>query len=143
MIQMPRDMDVVVTPNMIGDILADLGGALLGSRGLTFSGNFSPCGRAVYQTGHGAAFDLAGTGRANPAGQILALAMMLRESFGLDAEAAIIEHAVEEVWRGGWRTDDLCWSGTPAGVKRVGTRELTGRIAEAVAEAAKHADSSR
>ena len=66
---------------MIGDVLADLAAVFLGSRGLSFSGNFSSDGRAVYQTGHGAAYDLARSGRANPAGQILTLAMMLRESF--------------------------------------------------------------
>lgn len=107
LIQHPQGFDVVVASNVFGDILADLGGVLLGSRGLTHSGNFSADGAAVYQTNHGAAYDLAGTDRANPVGQILSLAMLLRESFGLAREAGLIESAVADVWRQGWRTEDL------------------------------------
>lgn len=106
LIQHPQELDVVVASNVFGDILADLGGVLLGSRGLTHSGNFSADGAAVYQTNHGAAYDLAGTDRANPVGQILSLAMLLRESFGLAREAGLIESAVADVRRQGWRTED-------------------------------------
>jgi len=120
LIQQARELDVVVAPNLFGDVLADLGGVLLGSRALSFSGNFSANGEAVYQTNHGAAFDLAGSNRANPAGQIFALAMALRESFNLELEAARIEAAVAEVWRAGWRTADLA-----GGCRRVvGCREM-------------------
>lgn len=124
MIQHPQKFDVMVSPNLFGDILADLGGALLGSRALSFSGNYSAAGAAVYQTNHGAAYDLAGTNQANPAGQIYSLAMLLRESFGLLREADIIESAVAEVWRQGWRTADLVHDGNP-----IGTREMTERVA--------------
>ena len=65
-----QGFDVVAAPNSFGDVLADLGAALLGSRGVSFSGNYSEAGNAAYQTNHGAAYDLAGTDRANPAGQI-------------------------------------------------------------------------
>jgi 3-isopropylmalate dehydrogenase len=106
-VQDPHDFDVIVAPNMLGDILADLGGVLLGSRGLTYSGNFSGSGAAVYQTNHGSCSDLRGKDRANPVGQIFALAMLLRESFGLMREACLIENAVAEVWRRGWRTADM------------------------------------
>lgn len=128
-LQHPRQLDVVVTPNLFGDILADMAGVLVGSRGLGFSGNFAPDGSAVYQTNHGCAHDLAGTGRANPVGQILALAMLLRESFGLDQEAERIEAGVAAAWRAGWRTDDLA----EPGCRTVGTQEMAERIAEAVA----------
>ena len=69
LIQHAHNLDVIVAPNLFGDVLADLGAVLLGSRGLSYSGNFSSRGAAVYQTNHGAALDLAGTDRANPMGQ--------------------------------------------------------------------------
>jgi 3-isopropylmalate dehydrogenase len=136
MLQHPEEFDIVVTPNMIGDMLADLGAVLLGSRGLSYSANFSGEGRAVYQTGHGSAHDLAGTDRANPAAQMLTLAMMLRESYGMADEARLIEQALENVWQAGWRTSDLlpAWgaAGGGAGTRRVGTREMGELVAEAV-----------
>jgi 3-isopropylmalate dehydrogenase len=102
---------------------------LLGSRGLSYSANLGPQGRAVYQTGHGAAYDLAGSDRANPVAQIRTLAWLLRESFGLRRAAARIEAAVEQVLAAGWRTPDIA----AAGSRVVGTRELAERIAEATA----------
>jgi 3-isopropylmalate dehydrogenase len=128
LIQHPAEFDVLLTPNLCGDVLADLGAVLLGSRGLSFSGNFAPDGAAVYQTGHGCACDLVGTGRANPVGQMASLAMLLRESFGLHQEAGWIDEAVARVWRQGWRTDDL---GEP-GCRQVGTQELTELVVRAV-----------
>jgi 3-isopropylmalate dehydrogenase len=128
LIQHPQQFDVLVTPNMIGDVLADLAAVFLGSRGLSFSGNFSDDGRAVYQTGHGAAHDLAGTNRANPVAQILSLAMLLRQSFQCEHEAALIEQAVEAVWKQGWRTDDLA----ELGCHCIGTREIASRVAEQI-----------
>lgn len=133
LIQDPRGFDVVVTPNLFGDVLADLGSVLEGSRGLSFSGNFTPTGAGVYQTNHGAAYDLVGTDRANPVAQIFSLAMLLRESFGRAREAAIIEDAVRGVWRAGFTTADL-----PSPERRVvGTRELALRVADEVALAAR------
>ena len=129
LIQDPHHLDVVVAPNLFGDILSDLGGVLLGSRGLTFGGNFSSGAAAVYQTNHGSAFDLAGTDRANPAGQILALAMLLRESLGRGEEATRIEDALGSVWRDGIRTFDLAEPGTTV----VGTQEFAALTAAAVA----------
>ncbi len=72
---------------------------MLGSRELSYSGNFSSQGGAVYQTNHGAAFDIVGQDLANPVAQILTLAMMLRESFRLSYEAALIEKAIADVCR--------------------------------------------
>ena len=94
LVQHPAEFDVLVTPNLLGDILADVAGVLLGSRGVTYSGNFEANGKAVYQTNHGCAHDLAGADVANPAGQILSLAMLLRESLGLATGAALIEEAL-------------------------------------------------
>jgi 3-isopropylmalate dehydrogenase len=126
--QNPRDFDVIIASNLFGDILADLGGVLLGSRGLTYSGNFSSTGAAVYQTNHGACYDLKGKNEANPVGQILSLAMLLRESFGLIREACLIEYGVADVWRQGWRTADLA----EEGCRVLGTKEIGDLIADSV-----------
>lgn len=128
LIQHPHRFDVLVAPNLFGDVLADISGVLLGSRGLTFSGNFTPDGKGVYQTNHGCAQDLAGTDSANPAGQILSLSMLLRESFGLNAAADRIEAALAEAWRQGWRTRDI----TEPGCHRVGTSEMAEQVARQV-----------
>jgi len=126
LLQDPQDFDVIVASNLFGDILADLGGVLLGSRGITYSGNFSGNGSAVYQTNHGSCYDLASLNQANPAGQIFSLAMLLRESFNLGQEASLIEDAVAETWRQGWRTADLAETGS----RIVGTREMGNLVAD-------------
>jgi 3-isopropylmalate dehydrogenase len=129
LIQETPRFDVIAAPNLFGDVLADLGAVLLGGRGLSFSGNYNQSGYAVYQTNHGAAYDLAGLDRANPVAQILSLAMMLRESFGLAYQAEVIAEAVRSVWREGWRTADMHTPGT----RIVGTQEMSVRIADRAA----------
>jgi len=128
LVQDPLSFDVIAASNLFGDVLADVGAVLLASRGMSFSGNFSSTGAAVYQTNHGSAQDLSGQGRANPIGQIASAAMMLRESFGLAREAAWIEASVEDVLRHGFRTFDIAEPGTIV----VGTAELGRRIAAEV-----------
>lgn len=124
----PGSFDVVLTPNLFGDILVDLSAVLSGSRGLGFSGNFS-ARFAVYQTNHGAAHDLARRDIANPVGQIFSAAMMMRESFGHAEVAADMVRAVETVWQRGWRTADL----GERGCRLAGTRQFGELVAEAVA----------
>ncbi len=128
LIQHPQLFDVLVAPNLIGDIMADVAGVLVASRGLTFSGNFTPEGHGVYQTNHGCAHDLAGTDRANPAGQILSMAMLLRESFGLDRAADLIERALARCWTEGWRTEDIA----EPGCSTLGTQAMGDRVVEQV-----------
>lgn len=123
-----RRFDVIAAPNMFGDVLADGASVLLGSRGVTYSANYSAHGWAVYQTGHGAAHDLAGRGVANPVGQILSLAMMLGETFELPEVAAHILAAINDTLAAGWRTADIMEPGCTA----VGTAELGERIAAAL-----------
>jgi 3-isopropylmalate dehydrogenase len=127
-IQNASKFDVIVAPNLFGDIIADIAGVLVSSRGVTFSGNFNPEGHGVYQTNHGSAHDLAGTGTANPAGQILSLAMLLRESFGLQQTAAIVEDALAAVWRQGFRTADLA----EPGCQILGTSAITERFVQQI-----------
>lgn len=134
LVQNPAQFDVIVTPNLFGDILADIAGVLVSSRGLTFSGNFNSHGHGVYQTNHGCAHDLAGTDTANPTGQILSLAMLLRESFGLDEAAVLIEESLRQVWRRGWRTADLA----ELGCKILGTKAMAERVAQEILRSAEN-----
>lgn len=127
LIQNPRSFDVIVTPNLFGDILIDVSALLAGSRGLGFSGNFSATSD-VYQTNGGAAHDLAGKDIANPAGQIFALAMLLRESFSMREPASHLESAVRSIWRAGWRTADLM----EPGCRQVGTRKFGDLVVESL-----------
>ena len=137
LVQEPATLDVIVAPNLFGDVLADVGAVLLGGRAHSFSGNFAAGGAAVYQTNHGAAADLAGTDRANPVGQILSLAMLLRESAGLDAAADWVERAVADTWGAGWRTAEAA----AGGWRVIGTREMGLRIADAAARLAREGQS--
>jgi 3-isopropylmalate dehydrogenase len=130
-----RRFDVLVAPNMFGDVVGDTAALLLGSRGLAYSANFGEAGKAAYQTAHGSAHDLAGSDRANPVAQILALAMLLRESFGLCEAALSIERAIERALASGWRTADIM----EADCRLTGTRELGRRIAELANEHLRHA----
>ena len=128
LIQQARDLDVIVTSNLFGDVLSDLGGVLLGSRGMCYSGNFAADSSAVYQTNHGAAYDLAGKDAANPIAQILSLAMLLSESFSLARESSLIHKAVKAVLRDDWRTFDI----NEQSRRVVGTRQMGDLIAAAV-----------
>jgi 3-isopropylmalate dehydrogenase len=128
LVQHPKQIDVMVAPNMFGDVLIDVTSVLLGSRALGYSGNFSAESAAVYQTNHGAAHDLAGKNIVNPVGQIFALAMLLRESFGMLESSCLIEQAVSQVWHQGWRTSDL----QEAGCRLAGTREMGSLVADAM-----------
>jgi len=125
----PRVFDVVVCPNMIGDILGDLLAVALGSRGLAYSGNFSGAGAAVYQTNHGSAWDLVDKDSANPVAHLYALAMMLEESYGLAGDAADLRAAIRSVWRDGFKTADVA---SPAD-RIVGTRAFGSLVVERLA----------
>lgn len=103
----PGQFDVIVSPNMFGDVLADCAALLLASRGLSYSGNFDDLGNGVYQTGHGAARDIAGHDIANPIGQVLSLGMMLRESFAWPEADRELRTAVRAVLQTGKRTRDV------------------------------------
>ena len=122
LVRNPRQFDVIVTGNLFGDLLSDLASMLTGSLGMLPSatlGTVDGQGRrpALYEPIHGSAPDIAGTGQANPLAQILSLAMLLRYSFGLDDEAALIETACTNVLASGLRTADIM----SAGKARVGT----------------------
>jgi len=118
----PDWFDVVVASNLFGDILSDLGPAVVGSIGIAPGGNINPEKEypSMFEPVHGSAPDIAGKGIANPIGQIWSGAMMLRH-LGEEAAALSIENAIEEVLaRRDSLTRDL--GGT------AGTTELTDAI---------------
>jgi 3-isopropylmalate dehydrogenase len=124
----PAQFDVILTSNMFGDILTDLGAALAGSIGLIPSMSCGP-GPSLYEPIHGSAPTLAGKDVANPVGMILSAAMMLRESFGLKREAEWIESGVDRVFADGIRTPDTVEPGTT----KVGCIEFSERLLAALA----------
>lgn len=122
LISRPRDFDVIVTENMFGDILTDEGSMLTGSLGLLPSASLGTPGPGLYEPIHGSAPDIAGRGIANPLATILAVAMLLRHSLNLEAEAAEVELAVERVLSAGWRTRDIAGGGASIGTVEMGTK---------------------
>ncbi len=101
----PEQFDVVVCPNLAGDVLSDLAAGLVGGLGLLPSANVGT-ERALFEPVHGTAPDIAGEGVANPAAAIISAAMLV-EYLGYDEEAAAINDAVEATLEEGPRTADL------------------------------------
>ena len=114
LIRRPRDFDVLVTENMFGDILTDEASMLAGSLGLLPSASLGDGRRGIYEPIHGSAPDIAGGGVANPYGTILSVALLLRHSLGLEAEASAVETAVADALADGARTPDLVREGERA-----------------------------
>ncbi|HEV3468343.1 MAG TPA: 3-isopropylmalate dehydrogenase [Pyrinomonadaceae bacterium] len=106
MVLNPAQYGVIVTSNLFGDILTDLGAALQGGLGLAASGNIHPGRVSLFEPVHGSAPPLAGKSLANPAGAILSAALML-EYLGHAAAAAALERAVRESIAAGETTRDL------------------------------------
>jgi tartrate dehydrogenase/decarboxylase/D-malate dehydrogenase len=122
----PTRFDVVVASNLFGDILTDLGAAIIGSIGFAPSANLNPEREfpSMFEPVHGSAPDIAGTGRANPIGQVWAGAMMLEHLGHADAAAAVmgaVSHVLAET---GVRTPDL--GGTAS------TQEVTAELLTAL-----------
>jgi 3-isopropylmalate dehydrogenase len=130
----PAQFDVVLSPNMFGDVLADCAALLLASRGLSYSGNFNDRGNAVYQTGHGAARDIAGKNVANPIGQVLSLGMMLRESFSWPEADRALRDAIRATLRAGYCTGDIA----APGMRVVGTDEFGRQLHKQLEQVLKH-----
>jgi 3-isopropylmalate dehydrogenase len=96
-VQDPHRYDVIVTDNLFGDILTDLGGAVSGGIGLASSANLNPArtGPSMFEPVHGSAPDIVGTGRANPTAAILSAALML-DFLGESAAADRVRAACAE-----------------------------------------------
>lgn len=128
LVRKPTQFDVIVTGNMFGDILSDEAAMLTGSIGMLPSASLGKGTKGLYEPVHGSAPDIAGQDLANPLAAILSAAMMLRWSFGLEAEAARIENAVRGALAKGYRTHDLA----EPGARLVGTTEMGAAVAELI-----------
>jgi 3-isopropylmalate dehydrogenase len=106
MVQNPGQFAVIVTNNLFGDIITDIGGALQGGLGMAASGNLHPGRTSMFEPVHGSAPPLAGKNVANPIGAILSAALML-EALGHTEDSARIERAVEAAVHAGDVTQDV------------------------------------
>jgi len=125
MVRNPARFDVLVTENLLGDILSDLAATLGGGLGLAPSANLHPGRVSMFEPVHGSAPDIVGTGRANPMAAFATVALLLR-NLSEDAAACAIESAIEETIRAGAVTPDLGGACTTAEVGR----ELRARTME-------------
>jgi 3-isopropylmalate dehydrogenase len=127
LIRRPWDFDVIVTENLFGDILSDLGAGLIGGMGFAPSADIGEK-HGVFQPSHGSAPDIAGTGKANPTAMFLSAAMMLdwlgrrHNEERCSAAARLIEASVDRAFAAGLRSCDI--GGT------AGTNEVTRRVIE-------------
>ena len=94
-----RDLDVVVLPNLYGDVLSDAAAGLVGGLGLAPSGCYGD-GTAYFESAHGTADDIAGTGTVNPTATMLSAAMML-DHLGFGDEASALDDAISSVYARG------------------------------------------
>ncbi|KXU91335.1 3-isopropylmalate dehydrogenase [Paraburkholderia monticola] len=124
----PKQFDVIVTGNIFGDILSDAAAMLTGSIGMLPSASLGYNRKGLYEPVHGSAPDIAGKDIANPLAAILSLAMMLRESFEMEAAASRVEKSVRAVLAAGYRTADIQQEGTQC----IGTRDMGDAVVEAL-----------
>ncbi|MBI3650275.1 MAG: 3-isopropylmalate dehydrogenase [Acidobacteria bacterium] len=119
LVREPRRFDVILTENMFGDILSDEAAVISGSIGMLASASLGgPVG--LYEPIHGSAPDIAGQGKANPLGTIASVALMLRYSFELEAEAHAVEKAIDAALAEGLRTADLAAGGAYISTTQMG-----------------------
>ncbi|WOH39386.1 3-isopropylmalate dehydrogenase [Thalassotalea fonticola] len=103
----PNQFDVLLCPNLFGDILSDICAMITGSMGMLPSASLNETGFGMYEPAGGSAPDIAGQGIANPIAQILSAALMLRYSLNQDNAAKAIEDAVASALDNGMLTGDL------------------------------------
>ncbi len=116
MVRDPAQFQVIVAPNLLGDILSDLGAQLVGGMGVAPSANLHPGRVGLFEPVHGSAPKIAGRNLANPIGSVLSAAMLLEE-IGWPAEAAALREAVRASVREGKTTSDI---GGSLGTSQVG-----------------------
>ncbi|PYR91756.1 MAG: 3-isopropylmalate dehydrogenase [Acidobacteria bacterium] len=121
----PAQFEVIVTNNLFGDIVTDLGATFQGGLGMAASGNIHPGKTSMFEPVHGSAPKFAGKNIANPIGAISSAALML-ETIGLTREAAAIDAAVLKAVRDNQVTSDIGG--------KLGTREAGDSIANSIRE---------
>jgi len=120
MVLKPQEYDVIVTNNMFGDIVTDLGAALQGGLGMAASGNIHPGQTSMFEPVHGSAPKYAGKNVANPFGALLTVAMML-DYIGMSEAGTAVENAVLACIKANETTNDI---GGNLGTKEVGDAVL-------------------
>jgi 3-isopropylmalate dehydrogenase len=125
LVKEPSRFEVIVTSNMFGDIITDLGAQLQGGLGIAASGNINPNSICMFEPVHGSASKYAGKNIANPFAAILSVQMML-EHLGFRSEASLIEASVRECIR-----EDEC---TPDMGGNLGTREAGNAVCRRIRE---------
>ncbi|MCI6640455.1 MAG: 3-isopropylmalate dehydrogenase [Pygmaiobacter massiliensis] len=117
----PWQFDVVLTENMLGDVLSGEAAMLTGSIGMIPFASLGNSTEGIFGPIHGTAPDIAGQNIANPLAAILSAAMLLRHSFGLQEEADAVEKAVNRVLDDGYRTVDILSAGcVPVSCSKMG-----------------------
>jgi 3-isopropylmalate dehydrogenase len=120
LVQRPSRFDVIVTENLFGDILTDEAAVLAGSIGLLPSASLGEGRCGLYEPVHGSAPDIEGKGVANPYGTILSVALLLRHSLELEAEARALEAAVRAAIESGALTADVAHDAKPVSTRAAG-----------------------
>jgi 3-isopropylmalate dehydrogenase len=128
LLRTPARFDVILTPNLFGDILSDEAAMMTGSIGMLPSSAIGDGRFGLYEPIHGAAPDIAGRDIANPLATILSVAMMLRHSFALEDAARLVEGAVQKVLLDGQRTADII----EPGATLIGTQAMGDAVAAAI-----------
>jgi 3-isopropylmalate dehydrogenase len=129
LVRRPWDFDILVTENLFGDILSDLGAGLVGGMGFAPSADIGEA-HGVFQPSHGSAPDIAGTGKANPTAMLLSAALMLdwlgaRHAHAKAGEAArLLEAAIDRAFENGLRSCDIGGSAGTGEVARAIIKEL-------------------
>ncbi|QIQ20929.1 3-isopropylmalate dehydrogenase [Zophobihabitans entericus] len=127
LIKDPSQFDVLLCSNLFGDIISDECAMITGSMGMLPSASLNEQGFGLYEPAGGSAPDIAGKNIANPAAQILSLALLIRYSFKRDDIATAIEKAVNQALEQGHRTIDLAKGG-----KSVSTDEMGDVISQII-----------
>lgn len=128
LVKNPSQFDVLLCPNMFGDIISDEASMITGSLGMLPSASLSDGKFGLYEPSGGSAPDIAGQGIANPIAQILSMAMMLKYSFSMDDAHDAVFKAISRVLDDGYRTGDIM----SPGCTNIGTEEMGQRILEAL-----------
>ena len=124
-IKNPKQFDVILTPNLFGDILSDAASMLTGSIGLLPSASLSET-TGMFEPIHGSAPDIAGKGVVNPTAMILSLAMMFEYTLDRQDLARLIKKSVDDVLEAGYFTKDLSQS------DYITTHEMGDKILESI-----------
>ena len=128
LVKNPKQFDVIVSSNLFGDILSDIGSMLTGSIGMLPSASLDKNSKGLYEPVHGTAPDIAGKGIVNPIATILSVAMMFKYSFELNNISNEIESAVKQALSNGYATKDIAQKNS----KILSTEEMGSLISDYV-----------